>query len=281
MTTRGELFGRTCVLDVGDTRIRDLRIAFRVTKKLTKDPNTLDVQVYNLSDSTRRKIQTKGVPVRLLAGYGENLETVFSGDVSLVNHVHQGADWVTRLQSGDGLEKIRSARTKSSFGKGVKITDVVKKLAEDTGLSTGNLLQGLFEVLSGRPSEYAKGASHSGQAYDLLERTVGSLGLGLSVQDGALQVHKLDGTGVGTEIVLLSVGTGLVGSPEVCEEEVKGTKRRVIKARSLIQQRLLPGRRVQLDSIALKGIFRVEQVQFVGDTHGEPWYAELELVQSR
>ncbi len=283
MTTRGDLFGRVAVLQVGTVRIRDLRMAFRIDKRLTKEPNTLDLQVFNLSETTRRALQQKSVPVKLIAGYKDTVETLFEGDSTIINHTREGPDWITRVQSGDGIDLCRSSRCSESFAKGTTVADAALRLARRTGLKLGNFEEGLRLAPPDAPSQYTKGVAFCGPTYDILEKVCGTLRLGLSVQDGALQVHQLDGTPVGAEIVRLAPDTGLVGSPEMCEEKAASGvgKRHFVKVRALIQQRLLPGRRVQLDSVAIKGIFRVEKATFIGDTHDTPWYADLEMIQSR
>lgn len=274
----GALFDRAVVADVGTLRVSGLRIAFKVEKTLTKDPNTLDLVIYNLAASTRRQMQTPGAAVRLTAGYVGNVELLFSGDATIINHTRNGPDWVTRIQCGDGVKALRTARVNESFAPGTSVGAVLQRIAERTGLALGNTLD---EIKKGNVrnalTEFSKGFVTAGIAGDELDKLAATFGREFSVQDGAIQLST-PGEAVGDLVVDLRADAGLIGSPEVAEASAdKKRKRTIVKARSLIQQKLSPGRKVKLTSAAIAGFFRVEKVTFSGDTHAAPWYADLEL----
>ena len=74
--------------------------------------------------------------------------------------------------------------------------------------------------------------------------------------------------------VVLSPSTGLVGSPKI-------GKGRVASAVAIIQPDLQPGRLVDLRASTVSGVYRIEEVEFEGETHGTPWYANLQLREPR
>lgn len=273
------LFNRICSVNVDTLKVTGLRTAFKVEKSLTKDPNTLDVTIYNLGEDARRKIQKKHALVKLEAGYEGNVEQIFTGDATIINSTKQGTDWITRLQSGDGVKAMRSNTVSESFAPGTSLSDVLKSLAGSTGLGLGNVIEAVRAGnLRNAMTEFSKGFSVSGMASDELAKVASSYGYELSVQDGALQLSQ-PGVPVGNYVVDLRKETGLIGSPEIAEVSAGSGngKKTVIKARSLIQQKLTPGRAVHLQSKAITGFFRIEKASFIGDTHADPWYAELEL----
>lgn len=274
-----ELFNRYVYIDVDTIRITGLRMAFKIEKDLTKDPNKCDVQIWNLSDFSRSKIQTKSAHVVVTAGYKGETEKLFDGQVTTINHTKQGPDWVTHLQSGDGVFASRGARVNENFAPGTPLIDAMKTIASKTGLALGNVLD---EVKKGNVrnalTQWSKGAVISGVAIEEAHKLAQTMGYELSVQDGALQLAA-KGSTVGTEVVRLAAETGLIGSPEIGEKDATNalTARHIVKARSLIQQRLMPGRKVLLDSLRLKGFYRIEKVTFIGDTRDTAWYADLEM----
>jgi hypothetical protein len=265
------LYDRQVQVDVNLTRITDLRVAFKVEKTLKREPNTLDLTIYNLAESTRKALQESGAFVRLQAGYPGAIEQIFTGDAVTITHSHNGADWITRLQSADGSKRIRTARVSESFSPGTSIVDVAKNLARATGLLPGNSNEKLsVGSVRTRVTEFFKGYVASGNAADELDKVIKTMGLAWSVQDGAIQI-EVPGEPVGDEIVLLNATSGLIGSPEAGE---KG----IVKARSLIQQRLVPGRCLRLQSASFDGFFKVMKTVYSGDNRGGDWFADLELL---
>src|SRR5436190_1487216 len=62
--------------------IRDLKITFSIEKTIGRTPNTCVVSVFNLSDDTRaRYFKDKPLHVSLDAGYVDNLQRIFTGDL--------------------------------------------------------------------------------------------------------------------------------------------------------------------------------------------------------
>lgn len=274
-----EFFNRTASVEVAGIKVTSLRMAFKITKDLTATPNKLDLQIWNLSEASRANIQTASADVKFIAGYRGAEETLFSGQATIINHTKNGPDWITHLESGDGVFAGRLNRINENFAPGTPLTEAFKKVAASTGLAIGNTFD---EIKKGNVrnalTQWSKGAIISGVALEEAHKLAKTLGYEMSVQDGALQVIE-KGKTVGVDVVLLNAATGLVGSPEIGEKNAANAAkaRHVIKARSLIQQRLVPGRQVNLDSLRIKGFFRIEKVTFVGDTHDTPWYADLEM----
>jgi len=269
------LFGRRYTLNVGGVQITKLRVAFKVKKTLTKEPNTAEIRVFNLAESTRRKLQGKGVSTVLSAGYEGNEAVIFSGDSRFIDHTREGPNWITKIRCGDGERAYQFQRFNASFGPGTSIADVIQASANALGLNTGNLNDALALPFKGGRTVFRNGFSANGDAVDVLEKLLRGAGFSLSVQNGALQVLQ-GGAAVPTSAVLLSPDTGLVGSPEMGSPEKKGATPRV-KAKALLQARIRCGGVVELRSENFKGQFRVETVEHTGDTDGAEWYTETEL----
>lgn len=265
----GELFGRVARVTVGTLRVSGLRVTFKVSKGVSSEPNTMDLSLYNLSETSRAKLRDTSVPVILEAGYRSNAMQLFSGDARTIQHQRRGPDIITRVQCGDGERAYATARTSASFAPGAQLVDVMRQLKDDMGVNAGNAMARVAEGdFAGAVDQFVHGLSLHGKTSDCMTQVVGAAGLTWSIQDDALQVLA-PGEPTMDEAVVLSSSTGLVGSPEIGEEGA-------VKFTSLLQPALRPGRRVDLRAQELRGMFRVERVTHNGDTHGGQWQSEVE-----
>lgn len=275
-----KLFKREARVTIGALQVEGLRIQFRSEKSLQQEPNKAEVSIWNLSQDTRGKltdaVDRHEAVVVLEAGYAASgadpstTEVLFKGDARIISHVRQGADWVTRLQSGDGAAAYKSARMVGSFAPGTKRGTVIEEAAKALGLPLGNLKERIkAHDFKGALTEFVGGFSAAGKASSQLTELLSPLGLGWSIQDGQLQVlGEKDATSA--QPVLLGPESGLIGSPELGDQGV-------VKVKSLLQPGIRPGRRIELDAEAVRGLFRVERVTHSGDTHGTDWYSEAEV----
>ena len=275
------LFGREISINIGGTLIRTkfvegqiapiLRASFRIEKTIKKEPNKANISIYNLNPDNRKLFQEQNLPTIIEAGYIDNTSQIFSGDLTFSQNKLEGEDWVTILQAGDGAKQYKSARINTSFKGPVKVGDVLRTAADAMGLKLGNVAQKISQgSIRGALTEFTNGAVLSGKAEIQLDKVVKSMGYSWSIQDGQLQLLDPTET-IGTQAILLTPGTGLIGTPEAGE---KG----FVKARSLLQPSLLPGQRVQIVSKneVVSGFFRAEKCIFVGDTWGTDWYVDIE-----
>lgn len=263
------LFDRRVVLQVEGRDISALRIAFRVERNLRNVPNKAEITVYNLNADTRRLLsRAENARIVLLAGYvDELLQVVFIGSLNRVEHSQTGADWVSKISSGDG--RPRSVRVSKSFGREASVGDVLGSLGlslESAGIGQGNLPE-VARSLRTR-SIGASGYSISGSADVALDGLLDQQGLEMSIQDEQIQILER-GKARQVRAAVLSKDTGLLGSPEVLE---KGR----IRARSLIAPGLVPGLLVKIESRDLNGFYRVDSSRAQGDTFAKPWWIDIE-----
>jgi hypothetical protein len=257
--------------------VEGLRTVFKVDKTPGKEPNTLDLQLTNLSQDTRGGIQKKGAKVVVLAGYGDDHAQIFSGDARLVNHTREGADWITRIQAGDAERQHLYARANESFAPGTSVqavaTYLVKQLTANRTLDPGNAYERLAAI-TGPLREYVHGYTVHGRASTVLDRVLKGVGLSYSVQDGVIQILA-PGEAAKVLAVELAPDSGLLGSPEQCAPAVKGGKP-VLKVRCLLNPRILPGRKISIKSENHTGIFKVGKLTHEGDTSAGPWFTSFE-----
>lgn len=270
-----ELFHRDAFVQVEGLRVQGLRLQFKVQKSLEEHPNTLDLVITNLSEATRSRMKKKHARVLLLAGYRGAVAQVFSGDARTVDHVRKGAEWETHIKCGDGERAWVYSRVSESFAPGTTLDRVVTTVSRAFGAEV-DWSQAPESLATLQKKQCVSGFSASGRASKELSRVVKGAGLEWSIQDGKLQLLPKGGVLSGRALVLSSE-SGLVESPEHGAPKKEGGPS-VLKAKSLLQPGLRPGSRVDLKTKSFKGPYRVEKVTHNGDTHGQNWHTEMELV---
>lgn len=246
-----------------------MRVQFKITKTLKKEPNTSEIRVTNLSPSRRASLQKKGVKVLLEAGYKDTgLSRFFSGDVRTVDHVRDGADWTTVMQLGDGERAWQFARVNESFAPGTRVSDVIRRIVASMAIDKGNMDDALMNI----NGTFDHGFCASGSASRAFDMVMRSAGREWSVQDNAFQILEPGGT-VSQSIPEISPSSGLVNSPEMGSPQKKG-KPTLVKFDALLTP-VKPGAKVRLKSERYDGDVRVVSVEFAGDTHGGEWYSKI------
>ena len=288
-----ELFRRAFKLAIGSIVIDGtavdyfpLDIAFTVAKSVKKEPNTIELQVFNLSADHRSEIESsRDVAVDLHAGYAGNMELIFSGDlrVSSTRKVskskksktklatkREALETITEISADDGGRAYRDARIAASYPPGVTVSALISACISAMSIGSGNLRDyATSSTITGIGATYPTGTVLYGKARDELDRIIRSAGLRWSIQNGNLQI--LSGNNpIQETAVLLNYETGLIGSPEKASD---GT----ITARSLLIPELMPGRKVVLESKTGRDQCIIKRVVFSGDSAGNDWYASLEM----
>lgn len=258
--------------------ITDLRISFQIEKSRTEQANTALIKLWNASPDTRALMEEAGMYVQLEAGYSEEagLELLFVGDITIVSHAVNPPDVVSTIQAGDGQKAIREAWGAFSFAAGSTATEILESVAAEFGLTVRDMPELEDE-------EYASGFAHVGPLRDAMNELTKRLGAEWSIQNGEVQVTKQK-TALEGEAVVLSPTTGLLGTPERISEidaaDLSATQPPPgWKLRSLLMPRIEPGGAVQIESVAVEGLFTVEKCTYIGDTRGEQWFCEIEVLE--
>lgn len=283
------LFRRSFRLNVGGTEFssvdvqRPLAFSFSVARDKTINPNTAKILIYNLGETTRDRLAQQasqdGVTVRLEAGYGDNIGTLFFGVLLKVQSWRQGPTWHTEISGSDKQTKnkkketdeepsLLTAKISQTFSAGTPISDVVKALVTALGVEPGSLNNTLTALrvggfLAGGDALPKAWTAH-GDAATILEQVLKSAGFEWSIQDGLfLAGPKGQATlpGTGPE---LSPQTGLIGTPHL---DKKG---RVV-GKALLYADLLPGRVFRVRWSQLSGDFICEKTVHQGQSDGDNW----------
>jgi hypothetical protein len=278
-----KLWNRKFSVSVEDIKITDLDptdpskpgldVAFSVTKTLKKEPNTIDLTIYNLNEKHRNQIAKVEDPVvQVEAGYEDGMSLIFSGQVRGAFSFREGPDWVTELHSGDAEKKLKNSRISKSYKKGTKLATVINDLVVQLGVGRGNIdtivLDPFLEFLEGG-NETLNGMVVDGSCREQLDSLLVSMGYEWSVQDGDIQVLENNKPLPGTAF-LLTPGSGLVDSPRIGSEGL-------IEVTSLMNGQIIPGSTIAIESNQIpKSFYRAERCDYVGDIAGQDWYTQIE-----
>ncbi len=255
-----QLFERVVELTVADTKINGLDISFEIEKDLNPEPNSCQIEIFNLSAVNRAALSKyQRVPVILKAGYQNSLGVIFKGDMIRCNHEKEQASWKTTLSCGDGANAIQSKRTNKSYQKGTPVKTVVGDLSKQLGLPAGNA-DSQFNKLN---SKISRSLSVSTNPMQALSHLLRSENMSVSVQNGVLQILK-KGEPLQKEAISLSADSGLLSSPQV------GSKGEVT-IRALLMPEFAPGRLVHIDSAMYQGLVVIHKVRF-----SDTWECEME-----
>jgi len=266
-------FGRKYKIQVDTIVFDNLDVEFHILKSLKKDPNTLDLTIYNLNKDHRRQLESVENPiVQIEAGYEDNMGVIYLGLLREVSSVLKQPDWVTTLTSGDGEKKKRNGRVNKSFAAGTKWKRVLKEVAKTLEIETGNL----DEVIgSGKlieaTDEFSHGVVVSGQASKEMDRLIRSAGLEWSIQDGAFQILEA-GKALAKEAIVLTPNTGLIGSPTVSSDGI-------LTFTALLNPNILPGKQIHVFTDLISGFFRCEKIEYTCHSRGNDWYVQGEATR--
>lgn len=255
--------------------LKGFRMTFKAERSLKKSPNSLELNVYNLTRATLSRVQQRHTQVELVAGYGGHLARIFKGETRSVLPRREGPDWVANLQCGDGAVAFGYGRTNQSFAPGTSLKDALVGIAKQAKVGVGNAVQAFSKGgLEAGFQAFTHGFTATGDAQSDIDAIVRTAGFSWSIQDGELQLLTDERDTSGTAEVLSS-DTGLVGSPQMGTPTKKGGAG-VLRVKCLLRPQLRPGVAFQVESEGLRGQFRAERVVHEGDTSGGEWFTTLE-----
>lgn len=281
-----DLFLRKWKVQIRDLEVSALRCRFDVTKTVKPEPNKAELKIYGLNANQRSEIEkqtprdVKTEPLqaflsnprapnflRIEAGYESGTHQIYFGEVLDGHTTIEGPDVITSVSSADGERDAAQRRINIPIGAGTPPSVALRNMLTALGVGEGNLSKFATELDSGKVAKiYESGSALSGSAWDELQAFAHAAQLEISLQDGALMVLN-KGKALRETSLKLNSGSGLIGSPGV---DAKG----IVTFKTFMIPGLIPGVSVVMDAKALKGVYRVEECRYVGDTHGAEWYVE-------
>ena len=271
----------------------NLHIGFQIDKDTTKESNKAKLEIYNLSDATRKKIEVPDTEVEIYAGYEKAGGAIlaFKGSVTYGFTRDAGTDCITTLDLADGTVALRDSYCSLSYAPGTSAKTIIQRCANEMGVPV------VYGDDVGELESYKNGFSFYGQAKDALTEICNALGLSWSIQNNILNIILAGGTSTNRGLVF-SPQSGLVGVPErITQAEYKSNKSNPKKTQkekakkeeprkkagwkinTLLVPSVNPADMVKVESKWITGWFRVEKVSHRGDYNGNNWGTSMELIE--
>lgn len=274
--------------------VADLRIKFDVKKTNSQTPNQAKFTVYNLSDATCEKILREFDNITLEAGYEAGIGLIYSGNITgYRKYLEGGTNKVLEIYGGDGDKAYNWAVCNKTLAAGATQGDIFKETAstmQTHGVKTGS-------VASMGDVKLPRGKVMFGPTKGYMKRIAQTTDTSWSIQDGKINYVENNGVLKG-ESVLLNWETGLIKAPEQTNDG--------INISCLLNPLIRVGGTVKIDNSAIikaapvtekskkgdeaddkttekkapaafasDGVYRVIEVQYIGDTWGADWFCNI------
>lgn len=287
-------FGRKVSLVVGQAYgdaldLSELRIVFRVQRGDLQTPNSLRARVYNVSETTRQRIEKEFSRIVLQAGYAGNFGIIFDGTIKQVRRGRESqTDTYLDITAADGDSAYNFAVVNTTLAAGSTLSDHVR--ASCSAMNPYGVTQGYTPDLPNNP--LPRGKVMFGMARDFMRGAARTAQAVWSIQDGKVQLVPETSYMPG-DIPVITAETGMVGLPEQTQNgiTIKMLLNPYIKISRLIQidnrsiQRyeysLNVEQQAQNERIAEQaklqddGFYYVMTAEHYGDTRGNDFYTDV------
>jgi len=280
-------FDRVCKVVIEGAKvitIENSKIQFEIIKSKNAKENTAKVEIYNLAPNTRKLITEQEALVRIFAGYAQNkgLIEIGQGDISKVKHNRDKTEVVTEIYMAEGIRKIRDNPISISFSSKSKLK--LSNILDNLRTKSNNQFD--FRLIDVDDSKTIdNGYSDLGSLDQILNNLRLQFGFEWSVQNGIITI-KGTKKSVANEIMLLTPKNGLILHPESVKhvsrrlEKSSITKqdRKVNSIQALLQPHLQVNDIIAIESQDLKGKYEIQKITHKGDTRGNDWYSDMEVI---
>jgi len=276
--------------------LSSLHFKFKVLRGDIQTPNTADIRVYNISETTANLIgqalKKEYSPITLQAGYEGIYGVIFQGTIKQLRLGRENAtDTYLDITAADGDGAYNFGVVNASLKAGATASQKVQAIAGS--LAPFGVTQGNVTGLNANPSP--RGTVLFGMARDLLRKIADTSQTSWSIQNGQLNMVPLNNFLPGSPIVITSA-TGMIGLPEQTQDG--------IKVRTLLNPNIKIGGSIQINNKSIQqyrfpiglttaannallqqtihlnadGLYKVLWVDYDGDTRGQNWYNEITCI---
>jgi hypothetical protein len=252
--------------------IPQYRFKFRIEKLAgpVPSPNPSVIQIWNLGPESRNLVSKLYNLVILQAGYGNNIKTIFKGTITKTITRKNGPDYVTEITAGDGIYATQNSVINTSFSTPTSSSQILTTLVSamgGQGVSPG--------LMTAQPTKvYQNGIVLSGKVVDLLKQICDDNNINFTIEDQKVVMVPYGGA-LSADTILISENTGMIGIPEIREQNASGLPA-LISFKSLLNPDLGSFKPVFVVSKFVNGIYTAAKVTHEGDTWGNEWFTEVE-----
>jgi len=256
-----------------------VRISFDIDMEDNKETNTGKINIYNLSEETVGLLEEKDTSLILKVGYdGEELSTLFIGNVVEYEHDFNGFDVITKITVKDGYIALTSKKLALSFAPDSNTKQILEKIVGELNLAKGD-----YSLLPNYV--YKQGFSFIGAPGNALDIILARIGYQWTIANNVLIITKPNELDKQTIAQYLSPETGLIDKPKRFKEKAVKTKTKSNKLidgwkiNCLIIPSIQPKNLIRVKSSTIEGTFLVKKVKFNGDTEDNNWLCQIDAIQ--
>lgn len=292
------LWNRVCRLVIGKDGAglsvdQSLRITFEVVKTLDSKPNTATINVYNLTPENTSLI-TDSKDVFLSVGYEDGFGSIFTGNIKYTAKKHEGLDRYVEVYAGDGHNDYHNALTIVTLSKNTNDNSIVNACLQSMTNSKAGQITQLPAVKRVRGKVICK------PTRDVLDNLAKNHDSNWSIQDNKVIMIK-NSESLNGKVILID-NSVLLEQPTENENHSVTIKTKInpdykINAELQLDNNLiiedkpdlnaqskpksLHRRKHKVKTVYKKsfdGLYKIIKITYRGDTHGDTWDAELEVV---
>lgn len=256
------------------TNERQFKIVFNVLIDYGAYNAYADIAVYNLAKTTEAQVFKKYEYVGLRAGYQDNIDFIFKGEIQNIVREKSGSNRITRLICRSGANTQDVSTVNKSFESGVTVPALIRECAESMGLP---IVINDADFADAPP--YISGYILSGDPKKKMNQLSRSHNFSWLIDNEKLIVTRNNSYRPGG-ISTISTATGMEGVPEITEVGATvNTRMRpdiAIGGRFRIESEFA---QVNFSNIYFQdvpetlgqGEYRVQKLQYDGDSYGDKW----------
>lgn len=251
-------------------RTDSLQIIFDVKTNTSSVPNEAEISIFGLSRETRNNIRQYLFKTELRAGYPDNNDIIFSGQLRNVQIFKSGADIETVLTAGDGFKGLNFGTISESVAGGTSLKQVLERIAQEIP----DVSPGILSGLDGKTVS-ERGIRLAGPIKIVLDNLATAYKFSWSIQGGLLETVALTAAesfigDAGENAYVISSDTGMIDIPQAADSGK-------VSVKTLLNPRIKPNRivNIQSDSPVGNGFYLVEEANFKGKYRGNDWYVDI------
>lgn len=277
-----QLFDRIYSLSIGKdntvTTFDALRFSFAVSSDDTKNTNTADLTIYNLSKEHLGLLEEKNTYIIIKVGYSNELSTLFRGDIVEYENSHNAPDTLVKIKARDGYTALSEKKISLSFAENSNTKQIIDKIVSELNFTKSSYLS--------MPSfVYKQGFSFVGLVGNALDKILSRVKYEWVVINNALIISEPNKSPTTHEAQLLTPQTGLLSMPERFKATKVKTKTADTKLsdgwkfQALIIPSLQPKNLIKVQTNDINAVFMIKSIAFLGDTHGNNWKCNIEAIK--
>lgn len=266
-------WGRKIQVTFGDrsATLDDFDISFLYKFTSGEEPNEIEVEIKNLTQTTINSHIIKDKQLIVNAGYEGDVGNIAKGYIADTDTGWNYTDKDTQVIGFDSSEAYLNKWISKAYKENTLASEIIRDLCSQTGLAIG-------EISLVRDVQYLRGRSVNGKLRDIIKDVVINDCLtNMQVRNGIILIRNI-GQGLETGFVL-SAQTGLIGSPEPItnvDDSVPVDRRPEYNVRCLLNYKIGPSSKIKIVSKTLNANAVVINGQHMGSKEG-PFETHMEV----